>query len=111
MPDNEKYWQVFEGDKQIKDFLIGRNEYEFSDLDSKSNDSCLSEEPFDEGKSPHNIEINTITKELGNQTEEYKNAEKEEIEVLRSKDKNIPRGMAPLDDLFDFDDLAKKTHY
>ena len=31
VPDNEKYWQVFEGDKQIEDFLIGRNEFEFSD--------------------------------------------------------------------------------
>ena len=45
MPDNAKYWQVFEGDKQIEDFLIGRNEFEFSDSDSMSNDGCLSEEP------------------------------------------------------------------
>ena len=26
--DNEKCWQVFEGDKQIEDFLLGRNEFE-----------------------------------------------------------------------------------
>ena len=27
VPDNEKYWQVFEGDKQIEDFLQSRNEF------------------------------------------------------------------------------------
>ena len=43
-----------------------------------------------------------LTKGIGTQTEEYKNAEKEEIEVLQSKDKNIPRGLAPLEDLFLF---------
>ena len=70
MPDNEKYWQVFEGDKQIEDFLIGRNEFEFSDSDCKSDEICLSEESLDEDKSPHNIEINMLTEELGTQTKE-----------------------------------------
>ena len=28
--------------------------------------------------------------------------------MLQLKDKNIPRGLAPLEDLFDFDDVAKK---
>ena len=96
VPDNEKYWQVFEGDKQIEDFLIGRNEFEFSDSDSKSDEIFLSEEPPDEEKSLHDIEINVLTEGIGNPTEEYKNADKEEIEVLQEKDKNIPRGLAPL---------------
>ena len=61
---------------------MGRNEFEFSDSDSKSNDSCPSEEPSNEEKSPHSVEINMLTKELGTQTKEYKNTEKEEIEVL-----------------------------
>ena len=108
VPDNEKYWQIFKGDKKIEDFLIGRNKFEFSDSDSKSDESCMSEEPPDEERSPHNVEINSLTKQLGNQTKEYKNTEKEEIEVLQSKNKNIPRGLAPLEDLFDFYDVAKK---
>ena len=54
VPNNKKYRQVFEGDKQIEDFLTGRDEFESSDSDSKSDDSCLSEEPPDEEKSPHN---------------------------------------------------------
>ena len=36
------------------------------------------------------------------------NADNEEVEVLQAKDKNIPRGLAPLEDLFDFYDVAKK---
>ena len=40
--------------------------------------------------------------------EEYENAENEDIEVLLLEDKNIPRGLAPLEDLFDFNDVAKK---
>ena len=60
VPDNEKYWQVFEGDKRIEDFLVGRNDFEFSDSDSKSNSSCLSEESSDEEEPPCNIEINTL---------------------------------------------------
>ena len=29
--------------------------------------------------------------------------------MLQVEDKNIPRGLAPLEDLFDFDDVAKNT--
>ena len=49
-----------------------------------------------------------ITKKLETHTEEYKDTENEDIEVLSSKDKNIPRGLAPLEDLFDFNDVEKK---
>ena len=49
-----------------------------------------------------------LTKKLGTHTEEYEDAENEDIEVFPSKDKNIPRGLAPLEDLFDFNDVAKK---
>ena len=61
MPDNEKYWQVFEGDKQIEDFLMGRNEFEFSDSDSKSDDSCPSEDSPNELETPSSIEINSFS--------------------------------------------------
>ena len=108
MPDNEKYWQVFEGDKQIEDFLTVRNEFEFFDSDSKPKDNCLSKEPPDEEMSPHHIEINVLTEGIGNQAKEYKNVDKQDVEVLQAKEKNIPRGLAPLEDLFDFDDVAKK---
>ena len=97
VPNNEKYWQVFEGDKQIEDFLTGRNKFEFSNSNSKPEDSCLSEEPPHEEISPHHIEINVQTGEIGNQTKDYEDIDKEEVEVLHAKDKNIPRTLAPLE--------------
>ena len=62
VPDNEKYWQVFEGDKHIEDFLLFRNEFELPNSDSKSNEKCLDEEPPDEEKPSPNAEINMLTK-------------------------------------------------
>ena len=49
-----------------------------------------------------------LNKGLDTHTEEYKDTENKDIEVLSSKDKNIPRGLAPLEYLFDFNDVAKK---
>ena len=34
--------------------------------------------------------------------------EKQETEILQLKDNVLPRGLAPLEDLFDFNDVAKK---
>ena len=34
IPDNEKYWQVFDNDKQIEDFMQFRNEFELNGSDS-----------------------------------------------------------------------------
>ena len=62
VPNNEKYWQVFEGDKQIEDFLLCRNEFKLPDSNSKSNETCLVEEPPDEEKPSPNAEINMLTK-------------------------------------------------
>ena len=44
VPDNEKYWQVFEGDKQIEDFLKSRNEFEVKNSDSEYEQDCPTEE-------------------------------------------------------------------
>ena len=90
---------------------MGRNEFKFSDSDSKSNDSCPSEDPPDEQETPCNIEINTLNEESRIPTEKCENTDCEEIEELQAKDQNIPRGLAPLEDLFDFDDVAKKAYY
>ena len=106
--DNEKYWQVFEGDKHIEDFLLGRNEFESSDWDSKSDENRLNKNSPKKEKPYGPIEINMLNKGLDTHTEEYKDTENEDIEVLLSKDKNIPSGLAPLEDLFDFNDVAKK---
>ena len=46
VPDNEKYWQVFDGDKQIEDFMKFRNEFELHNSDSYYETDCNSEENF-----------------------------------------------------------------
>ena len=43
VPDNEKYWQVFDGDKQIEDFMQFRNEFELHSSDSDYETDCNSE--------------------------------------------------------------------
>lgn len=41
-------------------------------------------------------------------TEIHKDPEKEEIKILQLKDNVLPRGLAPLEDLFDFNDVSRK---
>ena len=54
VPDNKKYWQAFDGDKQIEDFLQSRNEFELPSSDSDYEDDCSTEENLldEEEKSP-----------------------------------------------------------
>ena len=40
VPDNEKYWQVFERDKQIEGFLQSRSEFEILSSDSEYEQDC-----------------------------------------------------------------------
>ena len=46
IPDNEKYWQVFDGDKQIEDFMQFINEFELPSSDSNYETECPSEGNF-----------------------------------------------------------------
>ena len=46
VPDNEKYWQVFDGDKQIEDFMQFRNEFELHNLDSDMKQTALVKKIF-----------------------------------------------------------------
>ena len=70
VPDNEKYWQVFEGDKQIEDFLLGRNEFKSFDSDSKSDENRLNKNSPKKEKPSGLIEINMLNKGLDTHTEE-----------------------------------------
>ena len=78
VPDNEKYWQVFEGDKQIEDFLQSINEFEVKNSDSKYEQDCPTEENslFEEEKSPEIAEINMLTNGPKHTTENSTELEK-----------------------------------
>ena len=65
MLDDKKYWQVFDGDKQIEDFMQFRNEFELNSSDSDY-DIDYSEENFlgQEEPSPELVNINLLTRKL-----------------------------------------------
>ena len=65
VPDNEKYWQVFYGDKQIEDFMQFRNEFELHSSDSDYDTNC-SEENFlgEEEPFPKLANINLLSSKL-----------------------------------------------
>ena len=109
VPDNEKYWQVFDNDKQIEDFMQFRNEFELHSSDSDY-DTDRSEENFlgEEEPSPKLVNINLLTSKLKKKTELITELETKELETLHSKDESLPKGLAPLEELFDFNDVAKK---
>lgn len=88
--------------------MLSKNEFELPDSNSESEENCLDKEPPDENKPPPVAEVNMLAREFENQIDEYMNADREDIEVVESKDKSIPRGLAPLEDLFNFNDVAKK---
>lgn len=71
VPDNQRYWQVFEDDLQNK---------------GKFKDTSIDVE-YDGGEA--DIEVNWM-------------------EVLQLKDNIIPKGLIPLEELFDHDDVPTK---
>jgi hypothetical protein len=87
VPDNIRYWQVFGNDEQIEIFLQSKNEFECANIDVDFDD---------EGESVDEIESKEIDKK------------QEDLEILQLKDNVFPRGLVPLEELFDFNDVAKK---
>ena len=92
-----------------EDFMQFRNEFELNSSDSNYETDC-SEEKFlgEEEPSPEPANINLQTSKLRNKTESSAGSGTEEIETLHSKDEIFPSGLAPLEELFDFNDVANK---
>ena len=68
--DNEKYWQVFDGDKQIEDFMQFKSEFKLHISDSDYETDCNSEENFlsEEEPSLNVANINILSTKLENKT-------------------------------------------
>lgn len=87
--DNIMYQQVFDNDKQLDYILQIKGEFENLHID-----------------------IENIVKDDGkqivlDQTSENFDIDEIELEVLELKDNVIPRGLVPLEELFDFNDVAR----
>jgi hypothetical protein len=85
VPDNIRYWQVFGNDEQIDDFLQSKNEFECANIDVDS-----------DNESVNKLDLEEI------------NEKEENSDFLQLKDNILPRGLVPLEELFDFNDVAKK---
>jgi hypothetical protein len=87
VPDNIKYWQVFEDDKQIEIFLKMENEFENLNID---------EEYCDE-----EVDATDFTKDG------YFDNQIAGRDIFHLKRNIIPKGLVPLEKLFDNNDVAK----
>lgn len=77
VPDNLRYWQVFQDDKEIEYFLQNEGKFKDTSIDGEQDDA------------KPEIEVN-------------------QMEVLQLKDNVIPKGLIPLEELFDQDDVVRK---
>jgi len=75
--DNQRYWQVFQGDDEIDKFLQNKGKFKYTSIDVE----------YDDG----DADIEVV-----------------QMEVLQFKDNIIPKGLIPLEELFDHDDEARK---
>jgi ribonuclease HI len=95
IPDNIRYWQVFGNDDQIKDFLQCKNDFECTNIDLENETENVNRPDFELDN------VNSVDSgELGD--------DEMEANVLHLKRNVLPRGLVPLEDLFDFNDVAKK---
>jgi ribonuclease HI len=95
VPDNIRYWQVFGNDDQIEDFLQCKNDFECTNIDLENEDENVNRSDFEIDS------VNSVDSgELGD--------DEMETDILHLKSNVLPRGLVPLEDLFDFNDVAKK---
>jgi hypothetical protein len=85
VPDNVKYWHVFEDEKQIERFLKMENEFE---------NLNIAKEYYDE-----EVDATTFTKDR------YFDNQIVGIDIVQLKRNIIPKGLVPLEKLFDNNDV------
>lgn len=77
VPRNQRYWQVFQDDEYIDEFLQNEGKFKDTSIDGE----------HDDGEA--DVQVN-------------------KMEVLQLKDNVIPKGIIPLEELFDQDDVSRK---
>jgi hypothetical protein len=95
VPDNIRYWQVFGNDEQIDDFLQSKNDFECANIDVDSDDDSVNKLDLEDDS------VNKLDSEEINEKDE-------DSDILQLKNNILPRGLVPLEELFDFNDVAKK---
>ena len=85
IPDNVDHWQVFENDEQINKLLQMSREFENSKIDQDN---------MNEDENSAKSEPAYLTQLTGN-------------DIIQLKSNSFPRGLVPLEDIFDNNDVAK----
>jgi len=100
---------VFGNDKQIENFLQSKDEFQDDSIDLESKVDTQIVLHFNLERKLDNLYVNTPIDKIVNKLEFLEiDPEKEEFETLQLKDNVFPRGLVPLEELFDFNDVAKK---
>jgi hypothetical protein len=87
IPDNVNHWQVFDDDKQISRFMEMSEEFENVSIDQENMFEKENAEPVPE--SPEYL------------------TQLEGKDIIQLKSNTIPRGLVPLEELFDNNDVAR----
>ena len=98
--------QVFEGDEQIDDFLQSRNEFTLIKSSLEHEESVPAKDKDHEIELPSFTDINLLRHPY--EAEMFEDLDQKDLEVLQCKNDTLPRGLAPLEELFEFNDVAKK---
>ena len=87
-----------------------RNEFKLPSSDLDYEIDCPSEENFldEEEKSPETVDVDMLSRKLDNTSEIITELETDDLETLQSNNQSFPNGLAPLEELFDFNNVAKK---
>ena len=89
IPDNVKHCHMFDDDEQINQFLTMVGNFEDAEIDQE------------EEQTKQRIEIRNLKQSIGEQ------------KIIQLKDNVLPRGLVPLEILFNANDVvvdSKKTH-
>jgi len=114
IPDNLKNWQVFENDKQINHFLTLDEEFASINIDVDIVSYFDHTNELDIKKLEENsIKMLHPTKFMKTNIQYLKQMDIDEIiddetKVINLKDNQLPKGLTPLEDLFDSNDIPKK---
>ena len=93
IPYNSKYWQVFEDDMQIRRFLELSGEFVNTHFDNENDNDRTPRD--DEEIETEEEDAKKLKKTLGGK------------DIIQLKNNFIPRGLIPLERLFDQNDVAK----
>ena len=86
--------------------MQSKNEFEITKPSLEHEEDNHSKDKDHKSKLPSQTNINLITHPYEGET--YEDLDQRELEVLHCENDTIPRGLAPLEELFDFNDVAKK---